>query len=341
MLNLTQTHMVLNDHLRNGHMESYALLVRYGDEKVCITSDNVNSDTCFEVASLTKVTVTAPLALMAVGEGVLKLDDKLGNFFPGLTKMRDVTVFQLMTHSSGIGGVPLSFELADQGSFAVATAICQSETNYEPGTAVEYSCMGFITLGAILEKVYGKKLDALFEEKLAKPFGLTRSRFCMPLGEENTVVCYRREFDRLYAVDDENAYFMRGISGNAGAFWSIGDLEKMADAIWDRTLYGNEIADMAEQGYTEGMVQNRGLGYLMIEENDPLSGGLFTKGSFGHCGYTGTSMFFDRKRQVYVILLTDTARHAYREDPSHEHVRGTCLAVRNTIHHAIKIDLNI
>ena len=341
MLDLSQTKAVFKHHLQNGRMDSYALLVRHGDEKSVITSQNVNTDTCFEVASLTKVTVTAPLALMAVREGKLGLEERLGDIFPGLTDMAEATVFQLMTHSSGIGGVPFSFELTDKGSFEVATAICQAKPNYQPGTAVEYSCMGFITLAAILEKRYGKRLEELFEEKLVKTLGLTRSRFNMPLGEGNTVVCYRRDFDRLYGVDDENAYFMRGVSGNAGAYWSIGDLEKLADAIWDKTLYGAEIADMAEKGYTEGMAQNRGLGYLMIDETDPLSGGLFTKGSFGHCGYTGTSMFFDRKRQVYAVLLTNTARFAYRENPTHDHVRGTCLDVRKTVHQAIKNDLNI
>jgi CubicO group peptidase (beta-lactamase class C family) len=79
----------------------------------------------------------------------------------------------------------------------------------------------------------------------------------------------------------------------------------------------------------------------MINENDPLSGGLFGKGSFGHCGYTGTSMFFDREKQLYVVLLTNTARFAYREEASHEHVRGRCLKVRSSVHAAIKKDLDI
>lgn len=338
---LHQTERCLWQHLANGRMDSFALLVRYGDEKCILTSPNINQDTCFEVASLTKVTVTAPLALMAVREGKLSLDEKLGDIIPGLTDMAGSTVFQLMTHSSGIGGVPFSFELTDQGSFEVAKAICQAPTSYVPGTAVEYSCMGFITLGAILEHRYGKKLDALFDEKLAKPLGLTRSRFNMPLGEINTAVCYRREFERLYGVDDENAYFMRGVSGNAGAYWSISDLERLADAVYDRRLYGEELSVKAEQGYTRGMLQNRGLGYLMIGEKDPLSGGLFGKGSFGHCGYTGTSMFFDRQKQLYVVLLSNAARFAYRESPTHDHVRGRTLEIRSSVHTAIKNDLNI
>lgn len=340
-MKLTQTEQVLRQFLFAHRMDSYALLVRYGDEKCILTSPNVNPDTCFEVASLTKVTVTAPLALMAVREGKLRLDERLGDIFPDLAEMANSTVFQLMTHSSGIGGVPLSFELTDQGSFEVAKAICQAPAYYQPGTAVEYSCMGFITLGAILEQRYSKKLDELFREKLAKPLGLTRSRFNMPLGETNTAVSYRRDFDRAYGVDDENAYFMGGISGNAGAFWSISDLEKLADAIYEKRLYGEELAALAEQGYTEGMAQNRGLGYLMIDQNDPLSGGLFGKGSFGHCGYTGTSMFFDRSKDMYVVLLTNTARFAYRKEASHEHVRGRCYEVRSSVHAAIKKDLNI
>lgn len=341
MQNFNQTEQVLRRLLTDKQMDSYALLVRHGEEKKVLTSPNVNQDTCFEVASLTKVTVTAPLVMMAVREGRLRLDERLGDIFPGMTEMADSTVFQLMTHNSGIGGVPFSFALTDQGSFEVAKAICQSKPNYQPGSAVEYSCMGFITLGAILERRYGKKLDVLFMEKIIQPLGLTRSRFCMPLGEENTVVSYRRDYEREYGVDDENAYFMRGISGNAGAYWSIADLEKFADAIYEKRLYGAQLAELAEQGYTEGMVQNRGLGYLMIDEEHPLSGGLFSKGSFGHCGYTGTSLFFDRKKQVYVALLTNAARFAYRQAPNHGHVRGCCLEMRRSVHGAIAKDLDL
>ncbi len=84
--------------------------------------------------------------------------------------MRDVTVFRLLTHTSGIGAIPFSFVLTDRGSQAVAAAICRARPDYAPGTDQQYSCMGFITLGAILEQIYGKTLDVLFAEKLAGPW---------------------------------------------------------------------------------------------------------------------------------------------------------------------------
>lgn len=333
---------VLEQFLADDVLGSYALLVRHGGRKYVFTSVGINADTCFEVASLTKVTVTAPLALMAVAEGKLSLEDRLEDYFSGLTDMKDVTVRQLMTHTSGIGGVPFTFRLTDRGSAEVAAAICRAKPDYAPGTDQQYSCMGFITLGAILEKRYSKKLDVLFKEKLAKPLKLTRSGFSVPLGEANTVTCYRKDYDgRQYAVDDENAYFMRGVSGNAGAFWSISDLEKFADAVYEKRLYPQWLAELAERNYTSGFQQNRGLGYLLIDEQDPLSGGLFPAGSFGHCGYTGTSLFFSREKDLYVALLTNTARYAYRVSPTHEYVRGRCLMVRNSVHCAVKKDLNI
>lgn len=73
----------------------------------------------------------------------------------------------------------------------------------------------------------------------------------------------------------------------------------------------------------------------------PLARMAVAEGSFGHCGYTGTSMFFDRSKELYVALLTNTARFAYREEASHEHVRGRCLKVRSSVHAAIKKDLDI
>ena len=341
MLKLEQTEKILRGLVDAGWMGSYALFVRHGSEKAAITSKNADADTLFEVASLTKVTVTAPLAMMSIAEGKLALEDQLGDFFSGLTVMRDVTVFRLLTHTSGIGAIPFSFVLTDRGSQAVAAAICRARPDYAPGTDQQYSCMGFITLGAILEQIYGKTLDVLFAEKLAGPLELTRSRFCVSIGEENTVVSYRRDEPGEYGVDDENAYFMRGVSGNAGAFWSISDLEKLADAIYEKRLYPAGLAEMAERSYTDGFPQKRGLGYLIIDEDDPLSGGLFPAGSFGHCGYTGTSLFFSRERELYVALLTNSARFAYRESPTHEHVRGRTLAMRRSVHAAVAKDLGL
>ena len=158
MRKLEQTEKILRGLVDAGWMGSYALLVRHGSEKAAITGKNVDADTLFEVASLTKVTVTAPLAMMSIAEGKLALEDHLGDFFSGLTVMRDVTVFRLLTHTSGIGAIPFSFVLTDRGSQAVAAAICRARPDYAPGTDQQYSCMGFITLGAILEQIYGKML---------------------------------------------------------------------------------------------------------------------------------------------------------------------------------------
>ena len=85
---------VLRQHLSDGKMDSYALLICHGGQKAVLTSPNVDENTCFEVASLTKVTVTAPLVMMAIAEGKLALTDRLGDFFPGLTDMRAVTVLR-------------------------------------------------------------------------------------------------------------------------------------------------------------------------------------------------------------------------------------------------------
>ena len=126
MLKLEQTEKILRGLVDAGWMGSYALLVRHGSEKAAITGKNVDADTLFEVASLTKVTVTAPLAMMSIAEGKLALEDHLGDFFSGLTVMRDVTVFRLLTHTSGIGAIPFSFVLTDRGSQAVAAAICRA-----------------------------------------------------------------------------------------------------------------------------------------------------------------------------------------------------------------------
>ena len=130
--------------------------------------------------------------------------------------------------------------------------------------------MGFITLGAILEQIYGKTLDVLFAEKLAGPLKLTRSRFCVSIGEENTVVSYRRDGARgiwcgrrkclLYAGR------VRAMPGHSGAFpiWKSWQMPYMKSGCTPAGL-----AEMAERSYTDGFPQKRGLGYLIIDEDDP------------------------------------------------------------------------
>ena len=218
-MRLFETENECKELLEKGRMDSYALLVRKGEETAFLFSDSVDSNTLFEMASLTKVLVTLPLVFQAMGEGKLSLESRLSDFFDFVPKeKKNITVFQLLTHTSGVGEI-LVPKKDKKDSFLAARAILQAPLSYPPGSEHRYSCMGFILLGKILERIYHQPLDLLFESRIKEPLGLTRSGFLFPLDGENGVISYRRAKPGSYRVDDENAYAMGGVSGNAGFPW--------------------------------------------------------------------------------------------------------------------------
>ena len=341
-MRLFETENECKELLEKGRMDSYALLVRKGEETAFLFSDSVDSNTLFEMASLTKVLVTLPLVFQAMGEGKLSLESRLSDFFDFVPKeKKNITVFQLLTHTSGVGEI-LVPKKDKKDSFLAARAILQAPLSYSPGSEHRYSCMGFILLGKILEQIYHQPLDFLFESRIKEPLGLSRSGFLFPHDGENGVISYRRSEPGSYRVDDENAYAMGGVSGNAGVFFSLRDLEIVIKAIMtkDARLYPQPFYALAEQDYTQEFSQGRGLGWLMVDDRYEQTADLFPVGSFGHCGYTGTSLFFSREKDLSVALLTNAARFAYQKHPEHEFVRGQVSDMRIQVHKAIGKDLS-
>ena len=341
-MRLFETKKVCHKLLVEDRMDSYALLVRKGEKTALLFSDSVNPDTLFEMASLTKVLVTLPLIFQAMGEGKLSLESRLSDFFDFVPKeKKNITVFQLLTHTSGVGEI-LVPKRNEKDPFLAARAILEAPLSYSPGSEHRYSCMGFILLGKILEQIYHQPLDFLFESRIKEPLGLSRSGFLFPHDGENAVISYRRSDPGLYRVDDENAYAMGGVSGNAGVFFSLRDLEIVVNAVMakDARLYPQSFYSLAEQDYTKEFSLGRGLGWLMVDERYEQTADLFPIGSFGHCGYTGTSLFFSREKDLAVAILTNAARFAYQKHPEHEFVRGQVTDLRIRLHQAIGKDIS-
>lgn len=206
-----------------------------------------------------------------------------------------------------------------------------------------YSCNAFILLGFILEKIYKMPLDELFYAYTKKTLGLTRSKFNIATDEENAAISYRRCDVGEYRVDDENVYNMRGIAGSGAQFFTLGDMVCFSDAIMakDERLYPKEIYDLAEKSHTADLGEDaNGLGWLVVDERYKQTGKLFTNGSFGHCGHTGTSFFFDRKQEMYVVILTNATRCSWVNHNFETEDYFTICKMRENIHNMIAIDLN-
>ena len=284
------------------------------------------------MASVTKVIATTTLALIALERGLLALDEPISAFYPTTTHM---TIKHLLTHTMGIGHKPLNKEGYTYEN--IAEKILDIPSDVPIGTDVRYSCPGYILLGKILEKIFGKPLNESFEELVARPLGLSDTSF-LPQNRQNAVNANVDEALRG-VVNDYNCQFLGGVAGNAGLFSNLADVTKYVRLMRHRgaPLIGEDLFSLAAQNHTAGMSASRGLGFLYVDERYAQAGGLFAEGAIGHCGHTGQSVFVDVRTGFYVIILSDataTVIQKYGESRYDE-----VMDFRAQLHGAIKKDL--
>ena len=341
-MKLTQTRALMQRKLEKTAFDTYGVLIGCKGEEEAFFSENANEDTLFDIASCGKVLHTVPLALQAIGEGKLSLDSVLDDFFPNVPEEKKrITVRQLMTHTSGIVRIPLLKEICAQGTDATAALILSAPLAFAPGSNYVYSCNGMNLLGFIVEKLYGKTMDRLFEERLKAPLGMTRSRFEIAVDEPNAAVCYTRAEAGATRFDDDNVQSMGRVCGAGGSFFTGADIRKYVHAVLakDERLYRREFFALAETDYTPHYEEGRGLGWLIVDGRYPQTGTLFPAGSFGHCGHTGQSIYISRELGLYVILLSNATRFSAMKCNYQSHNYDTVEALRAEIHNTIHADL--
>ena len=277
---------------------------------------DVNADTLYDLASVTKVMATTMVALLLMEEGRLTLDDTLPAYFEHVPEDKaGITVRQLMTHTAGLHpSLPLRDMCGTPSD--IPHAILHAPLVCPPGAQTHYSCMGFILLQHVLEKLTGERLDRLAKKRVFDPLGMTRTGFCPP-PDENTAAT---EIDPVTGrpfqgvVHDGNARFAGGVSGNAGVFSSLTDCEKfvMMLAQGGGGLLAPGTLERAVRCLTPGMESSRGLGFHLGGRPGNFCGDLFPDDSFGHTGFTGTSFTVDPSTGIFTILLTN-AVHPTRE----------------------------
>lgn len=338
------TKQLMDNYIEEKLCDSYALYLYDKGNRSILTSENVNMDTYFDIASCGKVMTTSTLILKTIGKGMLDLNDTLSTFFPKApADKRGITIKDLLTHTSGIIRYEFPDDIYTKSHDQIAEWILAHPLAFETGSDYTYSCNGYILLGFILEKIYGKKLAEVFETELKQPLGMTRAGFGLPEGESNRAISHRREADGDFPVDDENLYKMRECAGSGAQFYCMGDAVKLMDAILERSgsLYPRELFDLAEQDHTPNYSMGRGLGYWLVDDRFSPNDPLFPVGSFGHLGSTGTAFCIDRKNDRYIILFTNFRRHI--EDGIHyDYTRymERYAQLRREIYAAVAKDLN-
>jgi CubicO group peptidase (beta-lactamase class C family) len=293
-------------------------------------SPAVDEQTLWDLASVTKIAATTPAAMLLVQDGLLDLDQHIGDICPEFTH-KSIKIRDLLLHRSGLPAYATVTELRSRAE--VWTHICGLPLACEPGASFVYSCLGFVSLQHALERVSGSPMDAFLRARLYAPLGMDRTMFnpvgglrphCAPT---EALPSWQREledsrgFQRVQDdyvqgdVHDPVACVMGGVSGNAGLFSTPVDLAAYLRALLD--VSGKVFGPDSVAYWTKEAVPGsaHALGWQTKSPEGSSAGSFFSPASFGHTGYTGTSVWVDPENRVFVALL------ANRVHPSCENLK--------------------
>ncbi|MBU2653919.1 serine hydrolase domain-containing protein [Acidomonas methanolica] len=292
-------------------------------------------DTEFDMASLTKVLVTAPCVMRLWEEGFFRLDDPVARYWPefGANGKSGVTIRMLLTHYSGLPP-DLDLKEAWSGKAAALDRVAASGLDHAPGTRFVYSDINFITLGVLVERFSGQPLQDYAREMLFAPMRLSRTRFLPPDAWKPTIAPTQYDERGVLlqgVVHDPTARRMGGVAGHAGLFSDMHDVCVYAQALLDR-LAGRPSPYPLRQATLKlmttpqqplaGAQDLRGLGWDIATHYSSPRGTVFPVGSFGHTGFTGTSLWFDPGSGSFVAILTNRV---------HPDGKGNVIALRRDV----------
>lgn len=297
-------------------------------EAVACASGNVQAsrDTLYDCASLTKVVVTLPLILMLLEEGNLRLDDPLIRYIPEFSEAGkdEVTIRHLLTHTAGL--IPFTdMHSHGWGREAIIDFVIASPLEYPPGTKVIYSDMGYILLGHLASLLFQAPLQEIAARRLFIPLGMKDTQFCPPAGLKPRIAATEwyagEDGPRRGTVHDQNAFAMGGVSGHAGMFSTASDLSRYAQ-LWlaggivaGKRLFSSAVLELACQNHTRSIAGgNRGLGWALKGDKFDASGDLLSSASYGHTGFTGTSLYVDPINRITIVLLTNRVHFGRDKD---------------------------
>jgi beta-N-acetylhexosaminidase len=307
-------------------------------------------DTMYDIASLTKVVVTTTLVEKLV-EGdfpsPLDLDAPIVRYLPEWSSgpqpewRQKVTVRNLMTHTSGLPPFK-EYWRTSKGKTDTLRMIFAEPLEYEPGTRVVYSDLGIILMAEIIQRLTGQPLDILANKYIFGPLRMKNSMYNPP--KKMWPLIAPTEVDERWRgrliqgeVHDENAYAIGGVSGHAGVFSTSPDLAAFCQMLLNGGIYAHQRivkrATIAEFAVPQALAQNtRTLGWVVPTEGSS-SGHYFSTHSYGHTGFTGTTIWIDPDRQLFVVFLTN------RVNPTRENHK--IAEVRPAVHDAIMKGLGL
>jgi len=297
------------------------LLKAYGNRMIVPYNLPMLEGTLFDLASLTKSIATATSVMILKDRGQIDLNRDVSTYLPDFTR-KGISVLHLLTHTSGLPAwKPLYIEVKSSKIPSFAKGISDSVINYlnklsldyETGSKVVYSCLGYILLGEMIRNLTGSRLDEFARKEIFDPLDMkdtffnppeNRKEECAATEDSNSfekrMTNYRdhkwREGVIVGEVHDENAHFLGGVAGNAGLFSTASDLIKFSKMLIDGGdgILTSESVEMISTVQTPGLNESRGIGWIILPD-----------GTLYHTGFTGTAMWINLEYRISAILLTN------------------------------------
>jgi CubicO group peptidase (beta-lactamase class C family) len=286
----------------------------YGRLDTAQTSQAVDENSIYDMASLTKVIATTTASMILEEQGLLDLDRTVASYLPEFNApdKAAITVRMLNTHQGGLEAFAALYR-DTKGREEYLAKINERPVKSVPGTATVYSDWDLILMQLIIERITGQTLDKFTSERIFTPLGMSSTMY-----NPDSVAYWQRvaptEIDSVRGglvrgkVHDENANAMGGVSGHAGLFSSLVDLTVFAQMLLNGGEYNGvrivKPETLARWTAPQSRTSSRALGWDTPSKGSS-SGSYFSARSFGHTGFTGTSMWMDPERGLFVILLTN------------------------------------
>jgi CubicO group peptidase (beta-lactamase class C family) len=315
-----------------GHDGQVIYRKAFGERSLEPRREAMTVDTIFDLASLTKVVATTTAVMQLVQKGQIRVNEPVAKYIPEFAEngKEEITIRELLTHFSGL---PQDLDLSQpwEGRETALRMAYTAKPIYAPDSRFLYSDVNFIVLGALVERVSGMPLQEYCEKNIFAPLKMTHTRFLPPASWLPKIAPTQYdEHDKMLrgVVHDPTVRRMGGVAGQAGVFSTADDLAKFAQAL----LGGSTILSpltvekmtTPQQPPTSEVL--RGFGWDIDSPYSSNRGDLLPVGSFGHTGFTGTSLWIDPTTRTYIIVLTNAV---------HPRGKGSAVALRSKIATAV------
>jgi uncharacterized protein YbbC (DUF1343 family)/CubicO group peptidase (beta-lactamase class C family) len=294
-----------------GHNGKVVYRKAFGLRSLQPTREPMTVDTIFDLASLTKCVATATSMMKLIEQGTVRLNDPVALYLPDFAQngKQDITIRELLTHFSGLPP-DLDLKLTWQGRGAAFNMAMQQKPAYPPGSRFVYSDINFEVLGFLIEKVSGKGLNEFARANIFAPLGMRDTQFLPPSAWLSRIA--PTQFDEHNqmlrgVVHDPTARRMGGVAGHAGLFSTADDLAIYAEDMLSgfHVLSRQAVVKMTTPQQPANAASLRGIGWDIDSPFSTNRGELLPVGSFGHTGFTGTSLWIDPVTDTYIIILTN------------------------------------